>query len=570
MSNPRRFTAGVTALALSLVASSSAFAAAPHAPADFVGTTQPFASNAIYFVVTDRFVNGDPSNDHRHQGGAHPTFDIPVHGPNGQTANLGYLGGDFKGVLENAGYIRGMGFGAVWITPIVDNPDQAFTGGKPVKWGSTLTDHGKSGYHGYWGINFYRVDEHLPSKHLDYAQFTHGMHAAGLKVVQDIVLNHGSPAFSMPVKQPQFGQIFDANGKLIADEDNLPPWKLDPVKHPLQRFYNAWPDLAQLSNNNDQNPAVLKYFVDAYLKWIGEGADAFRIDTMNHMSTRFWAKFAAAIHAKHPGFFMFGEAFDSNVDNLGKYTWKSGGSMSLLDFPLKDAMRKVFEHPHSDFGTLQAALYLTNGPYANPYRLVTFYDNHDMKRLDASDNGFIDANNFLFTARGIPAIYYGSEIGFERGKGEHQGNRNYFGQKRIDAASKSPIYQHLKRIAQLREHTPALQRGLMLVEHMKGDQAAFYRVLQHNGTHQIALVLLNKSDRPANFSVQRYLQAGHWQAALGGSDIDIAKHGTLHATVPAHGARVYLLDAVAQQPDLVAELTRLMRERGHPSGVYTH
>jgi glycosidase len=570
MSSPFRFSTTVIALAIGLAAGGCTTAATPHQSADFVGTTAPFASNAIYFVMTDRFVNGDPSNDHRHQGGAHPTFDIPVLGPDGQSANIGYLGGDFKGVLDNAGYIRGLGFDAVWITPIVDNPDQAFTGGDPVHWGSSLTDRGKSGYHGYWGINFYKVDEHLPSKHLDYAQFTRAMHKAGLKVVQDIVLNHGSPAYSMPVRQPQFGQIFDADGKLIADQDNLPPWKLDPRKHPLQRFYNAWPDLAQLSNNDDQNPQVLKYFTGAYLKWIGEGSDAFRIDTLNHMSPHFWAKFAKNIRAKHPGFFMFGEAFDYNVDDIGKYTWKKNGSISLLDFPLQQAMREVFGRKQAGFEKLRANLYLTNGPYANPYKLVTFYDNHDMQRLDASDAGYIDADNFLFTARGIPAIYYGSETGFERGKSEHQGNRNYFGQKRIDAAPESPIYQHLKRIAQLRAHTPALQRGLMLVTKMSGDQAVFYRVLQHKGIHQMALVLLNKGDQPATLTVRKNLQAGHWRAALGGTDVDVAKGGALHATVPAHGVRVYLLDAVAHQPDLVSDLTRLMREKGHPSGIYRH
>ncbi|MFA6229995.1 MAG: alpha-amylase family glycosyl hydrolase [Rhodanobacter sp.] len=534
-------------------------------PAVFVGTDAPMASNAIYFVLTDRFVNGDPSNDQRHQGGAHPTWDIPVPGaPKGESANIGYLGGDFKGVLENAGYIRDMGFGAVWITPIVQNPDEAFTGGDPVSWGSKFTDRGKTGYHGYWGVNFYKLDPHLPSKHLDYRQFTAGMHAAGLKVVQDIVLNHGSPAFTMPVRQPMYGQIFDKGGKLIADEQNLAPYQLDPVRNPLHRFYHAYDDLVQLSNNDDQNPAVLDYFSGAYLQWIGEGSDAFRIDTISHMSTTFWKQFSARIRAKHPGFFMYGEAFDYSPDNIGKFTWPQNGAISVLDFPLRGRTAEVFEHPDSDYAQMLDRLYLTNGPYQNPYELVTFYDNHDMARLNTSDNGFIDANNWLFTARGIPAIYYGSETGFERGKAEHEGNRNYYGQPRIDAAPKSPIYQHLKRIALLREHTIALQRGLMLPIRFAGQQAAFYRVYQKGDTHQIALVLLNKGNRPAAFAISDKLQSGHWKPALDGAPIDVPAHGKLKATVAAHDVQVYLLDATASQPDLVAELTRSMQERGHP------
>ncbi len=543
-----------------------AHAATPASEPVFVGTDAPMASNAIYFVLTDRFVNGDPSNDHRDQGGAHRTWDIPVPGaPKGESANIGYLGGDFQGVLKNAGYIKGMGFGAVWITPIVDNPDEAFTGGDPVSWGSKFTDRGKTGYHGYWGVNFYKLDEHLPSKHLDYRQFTAGMHKAGLKVVQDIVLNHGSPAFTMPQKQPQFGQIFDKDGKLIADEQNLPPYQLDPVRNPLHRFYHAYDDLVQLSNNDDQNPAVLDYMVGAYEQWIDEGSDAFRIDTISHMSTAFWKQFSDRIRAKHPGFFMYGEAFDYSPDNIGKFTWPSSGSISVLDFPLRGRMGDVFEHPDSDYAQILDRLYLTNGPYQNPYELVTFYDNHDMARLNASDNGFIDANNFLFTARGIPAIYYGSETGFERGKAEHEGNRNYFGQARIDAAPKSPIYQHLKRIATLRESTPALQRGLMLPIRFAGQQAAFYRVYQQGDTHQIALVLLNKGDQPATFAVSDKLQPGQWKPAFGGKAITVADDGTLKASVAAHDVQVYLLDAPATRQDLVAELTRLMEERGHPA-----
>lgn len=532
---------------------------------EYVGTEAPFASNAIYFVMTDRFVNGDPSNDQRHQGGVHPTFDIPVSGaPKGESDNIGYLGGDFKGVLDNAGYIRDMGFGAVWITPIVDNPDEAFTGGDPVSWGLKFTDRGKTGFHGYWGVNFYKLDEHLPSKGLDFAQFTAKMHAQGLKTVLDIVANHGSPAFTMPKAQPMFGQIFDKDGKLIADEQNLRPDQLDPVRNPLHRFYHAYDDLVQLSNNDDQNPAVLDYFAGAYMQWADQGADAFRIDTISHMPTTFWKQFAARIRAKHPGFFMFGEAFDYSPDNIGQYTWPQNGGISVLDFPLRGRIADVFEHPGSDYAHLLDRLYLTNGPYANPYELVTFYDNHDMARLNATDHGFIDANNWLFTARGIPAIYYGSETGFERGKAEHEGNRNYYGQQRIDAAANSPIYRQLKRIALLREKTPALQRGLMLPIHFAGDQAAFYRVYQQGDAHQIALVLLNKGDATAQFNVSDYLQAGRWKPAFGGAAINVTEGGSLHASVAAHDAQIYLLDAAVKRADLAAELTRLMEERGHP------
>lgn len=536
-------------------------------PLDVYGTTEPFASEAVYFVVTDRFVNGDTSNDQREQGGpdlGRRTFDRRIPGPNGESDNIGYLGGDFKGVLDNADYIRDMGFTSVWITPIVDQPDEAFTGGKPASWGSFWTDQGKTGYHGYWGVNFYKLDEHLPSPGLDFAGFTQAMQGQGLKVVLDIVGNHGSPSFTMPVDQPRFGEVYDQNGKLIADHQNLPPEKLDPKHNPLHAFFHTTPEIAELSNFDDTNPAVLDYLAGAYEQWLDQGAYAMRIDTIGWMPHAFWKQFAQRMRARRPGFFMFGENFEYDPDKIAPHTWSENGGISVLDFPLKERMAEVFGRgkdgkAQAGFEHLEGRLYLQGGPYANPYDLMTFYDNHDMPRLDASDEGFIDAHNWLFTARGIPVVYYGSEVGFMRGRAEHAGNRNYFGQERVDAAAGNPIHDQLARIAKVRAASPALQRGVQLDVLMKGDRAAFYRVYQHDGVAQTALVLLNKGNAPASFEVKQWLQPGRWRAAIGGGEAVIDEGGRLQATVTAHGVEVYVLDAPVEQPDLVGELGRAMK-----------
>lgn len=550
----------LAALALALAACATAGPAASP-PRDYYGTLEPMAGDAVYFVVTDRFVNGDPNNDQREQGGPDPatrSFDRPVAGaPAGESDNIGYLGGDFKGLLDNAGYIREMGFGAVWLTPIVDNPDQAFTGGETVTWGGAFQDRGKTGYHGYWGVDFFRLDEHLPSPGLDFAALTAGLKRHGLKTVLDIVANHGSPSFTMPRDQPKYGEIY-RDGVLVADHQNLPPERLDPKREPLHRFFHAQKDLVQLSNLDDTNPAVLDYFVDAYSQWLDQGADALRIDTIRHVPMPFWRSFAARMRAKRPGLFMFGEAFDYKAENIAPFTWAENGAVSVLDFPLKERMAQVFGRARADYARLDERLYLQDGPYANPYELMTFYDNHDMARLDASDEGFIDANNWLFTARGIPVIYYGSETGFQRGRAEHAGNRNYYGQARVDAGAAHSIHAALKRIAQVRRDSPALQRGLQSNLLLQGDRAAFYRVYQHGGTAQIALVLLNKGDAPADFAIAERLQAGAWRAALGGGETVIGEGDTLRARVPAHGVEVYLLDAPVRDPGLAAALDRAM------------
>jgi cyclomaltodextrin glucanotransferase len=529
----------------------------PQNTGPFYGTLEPFAAEAIYFVMTDRFVNGDLSNDHRDQGGAHHTFDVPIKGPDaGDIDNIGYLGGDFKGVLDNAQYIRDLGFSAVWVTPITDNPDEAFTGGDPVVWRSGLADRGKTGYHGYWSDNFFALDEHLPSKDLDFAQFTRAMRERGLKIVLDIVTNHGSPSWTMPLAQPKFGQIFDAHGRLVADHQNRPPEQLDPQRNPLHAFYTMKPFLAQLSGIDENNPEALDYFVAAYDQWIGQGAAAFRIDTAGLSPPSYWKKFGDRIRTKHPGFFMFGENFEYDATKLAPYTRSDGGDISLLDFPLRGQLQKIFEHVDSDYALVESALHLDDRLYRNPYELVTFYDNHDMARLNATDAGFIDANNWLFTARGIPVVYYGSEIGFMRGRPEHAGNRNYFGQQRVDAAPTSAIYQNLKRIASLRQHSIALQKGLQLDVELKGDRAMFYRVYENSGVTQTALVLLNKSDREQTFDVHDYLQAGQWRDGISGEAQTFGEHAS--AAVPAHGVKVYFYDHPLTRADTRAKLAQLM------------
>jgi glycosidase len=309
---------------------------------------------------------------------------------------------------------------------------------------------------------------------------------------------------------------------------------------------------------------VLDYLAGAYEQWIDQGADAFRIDTIAWMPPSFWQAFTTRIRAKHPGFFMFGEAFDYDAAKIAVHTLPGNGQVSVLDFPMKQAMEEVFGRKDAGFERLASSLFLQGGPYANPYDLATFYDNHDMPRMDASDAGFIDAHNWLFTARGIPVVYYGSEMGFMRGRAEHAGNRNYFGNEGIAAARRSPIHAALSRIAKIRAASPALQRGVQLNIELEGDRAAFYRVYQRAGQHQVALVLLNKGDASQRFEIASMLQAGRWHSALDGSTVDIAANGRLRADVAAHGVQVYLLDAAISEPSMLAALAAAMDEARRP------
>ena len=526
-------------------------------PAEYYGTLEPFAAEAVYFLLTDRFVDGDPDNNFPEQGGErHGTFDRPIQLAGSPPGNIGYLGGDFKGVLDNAGYIADMGFTAIWTTPIVDNPDEAFTGG--IRPGEGFgADRGKTGYHGYWGVNFFEVDEHLESAGLTFADFTRALQEDfGLKYVLDVVCNHGSPAYTMPEDQPKFGELYDATGALVADHQNLHPGDLD-HENPLHAFYNRTPDLAQLADMNENNPDVLEYFVAAYTQWLGQGVAAFRIDTVKHMPHGFWKTFTDRMRDVRPGLFMFAESYSFDAGEIAEHTYPENGAISVLDFPGRAAMVDVFAGDGS-YEQLGEYLHLESGTYENPYELMTFYDNHDMTRIDADENGFIDAHNWLFTSRGIPVVYYGSEIGFRAGLDQHEGNRDYFGQENIEAAKSHRIHAALKRIANIRKNSVALQRGLQVYTGFGPRSASFFRVYQKDGVTQTALVLLNGGDAPLTMKFGELPAEGTWRDAVTGHEIQVdADFAGLEEAIAPHGVRVYLSDAPITNPGFLELLDRM-------------
>ena len=522
---------------------------------DVVGTSNPFASEAVYFVVTDRFVDGDLNNNHESQGGEHPTWQLPLEGPDGKKAYVGYMGGDLQGILNNADYIKDMGFTAVWMTPVHDNPDYAFNGDEPITYGGAFKDGGKTGYHGYWATNFYKADEHLVSDNLSVSDYTAKMRKHGLKSVFDIVANHGTPSFTMEKDLPGYGEIYDKNGNLVADHQNLAPEDLDPKNNPLHSFFHDYRDLVKLSNLDDENPAVRDYLINSYLYWISQGADAFRIDTIRHVPHAFWREASDRIREQYPNFFMFGEAFDYEANNIAQHTLPKNGGVSVLDFPMQKAMVRVFEKPlESNFADLEKALHLTHGPYHNVYELTTFYDNHDMARMNATDEGFINAHNWLFTVRGIPVVYMGSEIGFMRGTAEHAGNRNYVGQERLDQAKEHAIQQALTKIANVRKNTVSLQRGVQVNIELNGHRAAFYRVIDNEDAQETALVLLNKGNSLESFDISEFMQSGKWVEQLTGQTLTVASSASLKTTVKPNGVQVWVRQGEVDNPDLLEQI----------------
>jgi cyclomaltodextrin glucanotransferase len=279
------------------------------------------------------------------------------------------------------------------------------------------------------------------------------------------------------------------------------------------------------------------------------------------MPHHFWKKLFDRIRQHHPEIFIFGESYSYEAEFIAEHTRPENGGVSVLDFPGRKAIKEVFENSDSDFSNILSYLHLDDGVYQNPYELMTFYDNHDMERMNATDEGFIDANNWLFTSRGIPVIYYGSEINFMTGQPEHKGNRNYLGQQRIEQAKNHIIHDELTKIAQIRKKSVALQRGLQVNLDFNGDLASFYRVYQNNDVNQTALVLLNKGDSEVEFNIEKMLSTGLWIDAITQKEYIIdSTSSALNITVKNHGFKVLLLDTPSNNSELQKQLINQQRK----------
>lgn len=429
-----------------------------------------FRDETIYLVITDRFVDGDKSNNN-------------IYGDEYIPGNLRYYqGGDFKGLIENLDYIKSMGFSAIWITPPVMQP--------PGRYLNSSKTYDAAGYHGYWAWDFSKIDPHLESPGYTYQDLINKAHSKGIKIIQDIVLNHahgGDVDVSVKWYKDRgkvfgLGRVFD----YFNDKEN---W-----------FTKEGPVLYDLLDFNDKNPEVRKWFLEIYKSYQNMGVDSFRLDTVIWVSTDFWKEFLSEIHKNKKDFFVFGEVWtNSNFDLISSYTKLDDKctdmmncNMSVLDMPLSamggnwGPLEKVFK------GGNYAEVFeiLKNDyKYLDPTYLVTYIDNHDKPRFNGTEDEYIDALNFYFTVRGIPCVYYGTEIAMKGG--EDPDNRKYFGIEGIKKAKKSRIYHHIKKLNLMRKRSIALRKGKQYLVLSSKDQLVFKKIYGN----EVVYVYLNKSDK---------------------------------------------------------------------------
>ncbi|MFI1416805.1 pullulanase-type alpha-1,6-glucosidase [Streptomyces sp. NPDC020731] len=527
----------VAALAAALVQPVAARADTPPAPPSDAKLAKSPARHDLtreqfYFVLPDRFANGDTKND---RGGLTGSRLSTGYDP---TDKGFYQGGDLKGLTKNLDYIKGLGTTAIWMAPIFRNQPVQGTG-----------ENASAGYHGYWITDFTQVDPHFGTND-DLEKLIDKAHDKGMKVFFDVITNHTADVVDYEEKSYDYlskgafpyltkdGEPFDdadyADGSrrfprvddgsfprtpVVPDakEDlKVPSWLNDPDMYHNRgdsTFAGESAEYGDFSGLDDlwtERPEVVDGMAKIYQRWVRDfDIDGFRIDTVKHVNMEFWTQWATALDAYaakkgRDDFFMFGEVYSADTDITAPYVTR-GRLDATLDFPFQEAARQYASQGGS--AKKLASVFGDDHKYAtdkaNAYEQVTFLGNHDMGRFgtfltqddpEATDAELLKkdmlANELMFLSRGNPVVYYGDEQGFTGAGGDKDARQTLFASRAADYLdddligtdrthaedtydTRAPLYRQISALAKLRKAHPALTDGIQQ-ERYAADGAGVY------------------------------------------------------------------------------------------------
>ncbi|OLF17862.1 alpha-amylase family glycosyl hydrolase [Actinophytocola xanthii] len=603
MSVRRAAVALLVPLVAAGLAAPPATASAGQGPRALHSLRAPVTDENFYFVMADRFANGDPGND---RGGL---ADDPLVSGFDPTRKGFYNGGDLQGLRERLDYIQGLGTTSIWLTPSFKN--------KPVQ----PEDGPSAGYHGYWITDFTQIDPHLGTNE-DLAELVEDAHERGMKVYFDIITNHTADVIGyaegarMPYRSKDVAPYRTASGEVFDDRDHAgtgefpeldaeTSFPYTPVLDPAERDLKvpAWlNDVTLYHNRGDttfvgensqygdffglddlftENPRVVDGMAEVYERWIADfGIDGFRIDTMKHVDDAFWQSFGPRVLAcaKQQGkreFFMFGEVFDTSKDYTSHFT-TAGRMQAVLDFPFQAAARGFAS---GGAATDELARFFADDDWytdadSNVYQLPTFLGNHDMGRF----GGFVVADNpgagdrewvardrlgheLMYFSRGNPVIYYGDEQGFTGPGGDQDARQTLFASRVPDyldddllgtAATHAgdnydtghQLYRAISRLASVTDRHPALRDGTQQ-HRLSSPQAGVYAFSRIERSRQREYVVaLNNSETATTVRIPTYAKNGSYQLVYGSGPVRARsdRAGALGLTVPALSTVVYALD----------------------------
>ena len=438
-------------------------------------------NDVIYLIMPDRFANGDVTND------SVAGYSDYMQKINGQ----GRVGGDLQGVINRLDYLKNFGITATWLTPVVEN--------------NTFRS-----YHGYAATDFYNVDPRLGTNAL-YKKYVEESHARGMKVVLDHVANHLSDDHTwfknLPTEDWLNGTLdthLEANHHKMVFSDIHADSAT--IKHVEQGwFVRSMPDI------NQRNPFVQNYITQNTIWWMEfAGIDGIREDTYPYSDQKYMAQWAKTVKEEYPTINIVGEVWTGDVDLLSTYQQNNhfrkinSNLPAITDFALRDVLIGLAE---GRTGTYQiynviAKDYL----YSNPAQLVTFADNHDVPRVAYFAKSNLKKEklvyDILLTTRGIPQLFYGSEIGLvgtnDDGTlrmpfpgGFPNDKRNAFTETGRDK-NENELFNHIKELLHLRKTYPALATGSLTQYPPVNDVYVYFRTL---GSEKIMVVINNSKTR---------------------------------------------------------------------------
>jgi alpha-amylase len=497
----RAFLALLAALLAACAAAPKVAQSAQPAPtARSSPATRPWSDDILYFVLVDRFADGDPGNNAKVDRGAKGAFH----------------GGDLKGLTEQLEEIASLGVTAIWVNPLVKNIDGHVDGAGFPDWA----------YHGYWADDFTRLDPRFGTEE-DLRAFVEACHARGIKVLLDVVYNHAGYD-SKYLRDPKTRKWLRSNIAGDCGEDDLTSC------------------LAGLPDFKTEQPEVAKFLLDAQLGWAKRsGIDGFRLDTVKHVDHPFWQEHRRRTRAElGPKFFLLGEVYGADADVLEP--WFAPDELDAgFDFSFQG---NVLGFVQGRGRTVAFNRYLEKRHKVRAGHLVAHYlSSHDttgaLFQLKGDLPLFRLAAALLFTTSGIPVIYYGDEVA--RLGGEWPDNRSDmpWGRRRVLPGEGLPRDEALRgdyqKLIAIRKAHPALSRGHHAGLSTEGDLYVFARRDPPSG--DAVVVAINRGSAPATATFGVPAEWGSASAVdlLDSSAAGLAPNGgSLTVTVPPRGYRI--------------------------------
>ncbi|NLP10501.1 hypothetical protein GX408_08920, partial [bacterium] len=451
----------------------------PRASPSLQPQTRPvvdWSREILYFLLIDRFCNGDPANDAGRNPASHVLFDPTI---DNSEALKTYQGGDLQGVIDRLEYLQELGITALWLSPVYDNSDSAFAGWWP--------------YHGYSPVDFFSVDEHFGDMAL-LQKLVKEAHRRHIKIILDMIYNHVASDHPWVADQKLWQQAgyrywFHSHSGVDAST-SIQDWQ--DQEQLENRELNGLPDLDQ------DNPNVYRFLLDMSKFWILQtGCDGFRLDAVKHIPKSFWRKLCQDLHEfAGPDFLLLGEVFSGDTHYVAGY--RDLGFTALFDIPMYYAIHRVFAQGS---GMQWLSEQYKRSYAAFPSLLLSpLIDNHDVARFrywagEQPKEKTESALTYLFTIPGLPMLYYGTEVASPGAAPTHEktgAGQDYLNRRMMDwqavYGKDRDLFESVAALTRLRKRYPCLSGG-RLVEVYK--DYGVYAYLRYDQRDAILVVLNN-------------------------------------------------------------------------------